>query len=94
MKKLLVLFALLALTACSTTNTVEQTLTQTVSTGTYSTTRYACNTCQGSSYTVRKPVEIVYENTTYTTVYEPKTYTTVTRERKPYNGCTKNELCK
>lgn len=50
--------------------------------------------CQGSSYTVRKPIEVIYKDTTYTTVYEPKTYTTTRYIRKPYNNCTRGELCK
>jgi len=48
-----------------------------------------CNTCIASR-TVRRPVEVIYENTTYTTVYEPKTYKSVTYEKKPYNKC---EVC-
>ena len=51
-----------------------------------------CNTCT-TSYTIRKPVEVIYENTTYTTVYEPKIYTTITHERKPYNKCENSDLC-
>lgn len=51
-----------------------------------------CNTCT-TSYTVRKPIEVIYENTTYTTVYEPKIYTTITHERKPYNKCENSDLC-
>lgn len=49
---------------------------------------------KGSSYTVRKPVEVIYEDTTYTTVYEPKVYTTTKMVRKPYNNCERNNLCK
>ncbi len=40
--------------------------------------------CQGKSYTVSEPVEVVYKNTTYNTVYEPKTFTTTTFVKKPY----------
>lgn len=40
------------------------------------------------AYTVSKPVEVIYKNTTYKTVYEPKTYKEVTMERRPIkNGC-------
>lgn len=45
-----------------------------------------CSTCTASR-TVRRPVEVIYENITYTTIYEPKTYKTVTYEKKPYNKC-------
>lgn len=51
-------------------------------------------TCQGNSYTVRQPIEVIYKDTTYTTVYEPKTYMTTKYIRKPYNNCTRGELCK
>lgn len=48
--------------------------------------------CQGSSYTVSEPVEVIYKNTVYRTVYEPKTYSTVSFVKKPYN-CAQNSLC-
>lgn len=51
----------------------------------------SCNTNKCSTtHVIRKPVEVIYENTTYTTVYEPKTYKTITYEKKPYNKC---EMC-
>jgi hypothetical protein len=53
-----------------------------------------CNTCTGSSYTVRQPIEILYEEKIYTTVYEPKTYVKTNYVRKPYNKCTRQDLCK
>lgn len=46
-----------------------------------------CNAC--SKYTVRRPVEIIYEDTTYTTVYTPKTYISKQRVSKPYIKCKK-----
>lgn len=49
--------------------------------------------CQGASYTVSEPVEVLYKNTTYKTVYEPKTYSSVSYVKKPYN-CAENGLCK
>jgi hypothetical protein len=51
-----------------------------------------CTTCS-NSYTVRTPVEVLYKNTTYTTVYEPKTFTRTSYERVPYN-CAKGQICK
>lgn len=51
-----------------------------------------CNTCS-TSYTVSKPVEVIYKNITYTTVYEPKTYEEVSYSRKPYNSCVNFDLC-
>ena len=51
-----------------------------------------CNTCT-QSYTVRIPVQVVYKNTTYTTVYEPKTFTKTSYETVPYN-CVKGQICK
>lgn len=51
-----------------------------------------CNTCT-SSYTVRTPVQVVYKNTTYTTVYEPKTFTRTSYESVPYN-CVKGQICR
>ena len=100
MKKFLILFSLLFVCSCSTNESVvlenqnkivkvekpyvNRNYTNDIST--------PCNTCT-TSYTVRKPVEVIYENTTYTTVYEPKTYTTITHERKPYNKCENSDLC-
>lgn len=52
----------------------------------------ACDNCT-RSYTVRTPVQVVYKNTTYTTVYEPKTFTRTTYETVPYN-CVKGQICK
>lgn len=58
-------------------------------------TRPVYNTnCCTSSRTVRKPVEIIYEDTTYTTVYEPKTYISTKRVSMPYNDCTIKSLCR
>lgn len=51
-----------------------------------------CNTCS-SSYTVRTPVQVLYKNTTYTTVYEPKTFTRTSYETVPYN-CVKGQICR
>lgn len=44
-----------------------------------------CGGCQAREYTVRRPVKVVYQNTTYRTVYEPRTYQTTTYETRPYN---------
>ena len=49
--------------------------------------------CQGTSYTVSEPVEVLYKNTTYRPVYEPKTYSSVSYVKKPYN-CAEGSLCK
>lgn len=49
--------------------------------------QYRDSNCCNSSYTVRKPVEVIYEETTYTTVYEPKTYTSTRRVSAPYSPC-------
>ena len=43
-----------------------------------------CGHCN-AQYTVRRPVEIVYEDTSYITVYEPKTYTMKKRVSVPYS---------
>ena len=51
-----------------------------------------CDTCV-QSYTVRTPVQVVYKNTTYTTVYEPKTFTKTSYETLPYN-CVKGQICR
>lgn len=45
----------------------------------------SCGGCQAKEYTVRRPVKVVYQNTTYRTVYEPRTYQTTTYETRPYN---------
>ena len=96
MKKILCLFSVLFLFACTSTPEVTENKNVTLQNSnemkynSYSKTE--CNTCI-SSYTVRKPVEVIYENTTYTTVYEPKVYTTITHERKPYNRCENSDLC-
>lgn len=97
MKKILSLILFLFLTACACEQEkveVKNTRPVTRVENNYSSYQHTnhCNTCT-TSYTVRKPVEVIYENTTYTTVYEPKTYTTVTHERKPYNKCENSDLC-
>ena len=51
-----------------------------------------CTTCS-NSYTVRTPVQVLYKNTTYTTVYEPKTFTKTSYETVPYN-CAKGQICR
>ena len=51
-----------------------------------------CDTCT-QSYTVRTPVQVVYKNTTYTTVYEPKTFIKTSYETVPYN-CVKGQICR
>lgn len=43
-----------------------------------------CGHCN-VQYTVRKPVEIVYEDTSYVTVYKPKTYIMKKRVSVPYS---------
>lgn len=43
--------------------------------------------CQPHEYTVRTPIKVVYQNTTYRTVYEPRTFTTTSYETRPYTGC-------
>lgn len=48
----------------------------------------ACG-CQ-QEYTVRTPVQVVYQNTTYRTVYEPKTFQSTSYETRPYNRA---EVC-
>ncbi len=48
--------------------------------------------CQGATYTVTEPVEVIYKNVTYKTVYEPKTYSTTTFVKKPYN-CAEAGTC-
>jgi len=46
--------------------------------------------CQAKEYTVRTPVKVVYQNTTYRTVYEPRTFQTTSFETRPYNRA---EVC-
>ena len=46
--------------------------------------------CPAQEYTVRTPVKVVYQNTTYRTVYEPRTFTTTSYETRPYNRA---EVC-
>ncbi|MBR1825395.1 MAG: hypothetical protein IJ770_02300 [Alphaproteobacteria bacterium] len=46
--------------------------------------------CQAQEYTVRTPVKVVYQNTTYRTVYEPKTFQSTSYETRPYNRA---EVC-
>jgi hypothetical protein len=93
MKKLLSLLAVIGLMGCAS-NEVQQSPTYVETSGVYTSARTYnnCNTCS-TSYTVKKPVEVIYKNVTYTTVYEPKTYEKTTYERKPYD-CVKGELCK
>ena len=52
------------------------------------------NMCGECEYTSTQPVEIVYRKTTYKTVYVPKTYKYITYERKPYNRCEQEKLCR
>lgn len=97
MKKILSLVLILFLTACAyEQEKIEindtKPVVKTENNYSYQYNRNNCNTCT-TSYTIRKPVEVIYENTTYTTVYEPKTYTTITHERKPYNRCENSDLC-
>ena len=89
MKKLLSLIVIIGLMGCAS-NEIQQSSTYVETSCAYTTNN--CNTCS-SSYTIRKPVEVIYKNVTYTTVYEPKTYEKTTYERKPYD-CVKNDLCK
>lgn len=75
MKKVLLgIFLVLLLTACAQESV-----------------RYVETNCRNcnSQYTVRKPVEIVYEDVTYTTIYEPRTYTKTKRVVVPYKNCEK-----
>lgn len=46
--------------------------------------------CPATEYTVRRPVEVVYQNITYRTVYVPQTTQSVSYERRPYVA---GELC-
>lgn len=103
MKNILCLLTLLV-AACSTTTPTDTTdNTARKTTPIYSRDTYTsnvarptyndnCNTCS-TSYTVSTPVEVIYKDTTYTTVYEPKTYISTSYSRKPYDACTKAELC-
>lgn len=103
MKKVFILFAFL-LSACACTCAEETVVAPEPAkpepkpvvyansyTPTY-TSRNTCNTCT-TSYTVSKPVEVIYKDITYTTVYEPKTYEEVSYSRKPYNKCENSDLC-
>ncbi len=49
----------------------------------------SCGCCQ-QEYTVRTPVKVVYQNTTYRTVYEPRTFQSTSYETRPYNRA---EVC-
>ena len=89
MKKILCILALLGLFGCASNEPVKT--EQNVQTQKVYTSNY-CNTCS-TSYTVSKPVEVIYKDVTYTTVYEPKTYESVSYSRKPYH-CVAGELCK
>lgn len=97
MKKILML-CLILLSGCTCCETEEVTVPETkpvVNNRVY-TTNYSynsgCSTCS-TSYTVSKPVEVIYKDVTYTTVYEPKTYEEVSYSRKPYNSCINSDLC-
>ena len=89
MKKLLSLIVIIGLMGCAS-NEIQQSPTYVETSGVYTTNN--CNTCS-SSYTIRKPVEVIYKNVTYTTVYEPNTPPPPPPPRKPYD-CVKNDLCK
>lgn len=79
MNKLFYVLPILALTACNhTPNYCNEYRCDNYYTG--------HKAYRGESYTVSKPVEVLYKNTTYTTVYEPRTYEEVSYERKPYRG--------
>jgi len=103
MKKVLMLCSIL-LSACTCAETEEVIVTPKVeeqkpvvnytkpSYNTYRSYNNECNTCS-TSYTISKPVEVIYKDVTYTTVYEPKTYEEVSYSRKPYNSCTNSDLC-
>ena len=56
----------------------------------------ACSNIQYNEdyYSTYEPVEVIYRKTTYRTVYIPKTYKEVTIERKPYNKCEKERICR
>ena len=84
-KKLSLFLVLLVLSGCASKEVMPQQVL-------VERTVNVCNTCT-QSYTVRTPVQVVYKNTTYTTVYEPKTFTKTSYETLPYN-CVKGELCR
>lgn len=88
MKKILSIIAILGLIGCASNEPV-QSETYVQSSGVYTS---GCNTCS-TSYTVSKPVEVIYKDTTYTTVYEPRTYERSSYSRRPYH-CVAGELCK
>ena len=50
--------------------------------------------CIEEEYSTYQPVEVLYRKTTYKTVYIPTTYKQISYERKPYNKCDKEMLCK
>lgn len=85
MKKILMILCLTILMSCAS----EQSMPQQVL---VERPVNVCNTCT-QSYTVRTPVQVVYKNTTYTTVYEPKTFTKTSYESVPYN-CVKGQICR
>lgn len=86
MKKILMILCLMMLIGCVSEQPMpQQVLVERPIVNT-------CNTCT-RSYTVRTPVQVVYKNTTYTTVYEPKTFTKTTYETLPYN-CVKGQICR
>ena len=84
-KKLSLFLVLLVLSGCASKEVMPQQVL-------VERTVNVCNTCT-QSYTVRTPVQVVYKNTTYTTVYEPKTFTKTSYETLPYN-CVKGQICK
>lgn len=85
-KKLCLFLVLLVLSGCASKEVMpQQVLVERPIVNT-------CDTCT-QSYTVRTPVQVVYKNTTYTTVYEPKTFTKTSYETVPYN-CVEDELCR
>ena len=84
-KKLSLFLVLLVLSGCASKEVMPQQVL-------VERTVNVCNTCT-QSYTVRTPVQVVYKNTTYTTVYEPKTFTRTSYETLPYN-CVKGQICK
>lgn len=84
-KKLSLFLVLLVLSGCASKEVMPQQVL-------VERTVNACDTCT-QSYTVRTPVQVVYKNTTYTTVYEPKTFEKTSYETVPYN-CVKGEICR
>lgn len=86
MKKILMILCLTILMGCASEQPIpQQVLVERPDVN-------ACNNCT-RSYTVRTPVQVVYKNTTYTTVYEPKTFTKTSYETVPYN-CVKGQICR